>query len=281
MDNLGQIAFLALASITVFLIAGYLGFLVPAPLRRPSQNEDTEVERIELPAGLPSAARRWLAGSGAEFPAPDNIIAWGRGRIASKVPIIGRIWLPFSWQLTIQPNAGFVLQNRVTWFGRKFIRGGESFRDGKGAFMMGTENLENTYLDDTERTLGWFYTMWLAPGMLVKNSCVSFLEKGSDHLEIRVAEPDKPQLTLDLSFSSTTGSLTSFTSTRIGSRSGTDYPYVGTFSKPSSFGAGNLIPTRFIANWDNDVYLKMELAGSRYNQDISEIMEAGVEGLPG
>jgi hypothetical protein len=56
---------------------------------------------------------------------------------------------------------------------------------------------------------------------------------------------------------------------------------VGTFSKPSSFGAGNLIPTRFIANWDNDVYLKMELAGIRYNQDISEIMEAGVEGLPG
>jgi hypothetical protein len=279
MENILNVLVLAAAGLAIFLVVGFIGFKIPAPLVRPPGEPTGPVDYCSAPDSLPPAARRWLFADSQPAPVATSLAAWGRGWIASRMPIVGRIWLPLSWTMYLVPGASFIVQNRVTWFTRRFIHGGEEFRDGKGAFLIGKGPNDYPFLDETERALAWFYSIWLAPASLLGMSAVNFASGENGDVVITVHQGNKPAFDIKLQLDDQTGTLTSLTSTRKGSKTGGDYPYQAALSKVRSFEGAGQIPTQYIANWDNDVYLKLELAGIQMNQDIADPMQIGLVDL--
>jgi hypothetical protein len=279
MDTLGPILFYAVLGVVIFLAAGYLGFRIPAPLRWPYGEPVSEVQHQPVPAGLPTAARRWLSDTQGQMVAPDTLVAWGRGRIASKMPILGRVWLPLSWTMYLIPGSSFLIQNRITWFGRRFIRGGEEFRDGKGAFILGSDKMDAPYLDETERSLVWLYSLWLAPGSLINRDDVAMGENEDGSIRLAARTAGKPDLVFNLHFDPDTGGLSSINTFRKGSRSGDDYPYLTSLSRFKLINGEQTLPTSYTGDWDRDVYIKLELVGMQLNQDVSEAIQTGIADL--
>jgi hypothetical protein len=178
------------------------------------------------------------------------------------------------------PGTSFIIQNRITWFGRRFIRGGEEFRDGKGAFILGSEVMNTPYLDETERSLGWLYSLWLAPGSLINKANVAIDENEDSSVRIVASSGGKQDLVFNLSFDTESGQLRSIDSVRKGSRSGDDYPYQATLGPTVMIIEESRVPTSYTGDWDHDVYIKLELAGMQFNQDVSEAMQIGIGDLP-
>ena len=265
------------------LVAGaavFIGFLFPAPTHKVAGEPSEIIRKVSLPGDFSPALKKFFSDhSNGWTVAPVRVAAWGRGRISSRVPIFGRLWLPLSWNLYLVPGSMFIIQNRITWFGRTFIRGGEEYRSGKGAFLLGNKPVDNPYLDETERALVWLYTIWLAPGSLVNHPNVKW-ESYENPVRISIEQENLASLEFSLVLESETGKLNKIISTRKGSRTGGDYPFEATLLEPKNFENSGEIPTRWIANWDNDVYLKLDLSGINLNVDIEPVMQAGIEGLP-
>ncbi len=280
MDNLLNIIAIAAIALMVFLAVGFAGFRVPAPLRWPAGKPAASLSTLPPDFDLPPLAKKWLFQGSARAETPSTLVAWGRGKIVSQLPIFGRTWLPLSWTLYLIPGENFIIQNRITWFGRRFIRGGEEYRDGKGSFVLGSKSSEYQYLDETQRALVWLYSIWLAPASLVAMDSVSLKDNSEGGLCLMVHQNQRSLLQFNLDFDSTTGLLQRISGTRKGSRTGGDYPYIASLSQPENFGEAGKIPIRYVANWDNDMYIKFELAGIALNQDVSEAMQTGVEELP-
>jgi hypothetical protein len=270
--DIGTIILLVLIALVVFVIAGFVGFKVPAPLSWPADESTGEVAHCDLPADWPPAARRWLR----DGAAPTALVAWGRGSIASRLPLVGKIWLPLSWTLYLLPGSDFIIQYRITWFARNFIRGGEEYRDGKGTFILGPQPVDTPHLDQTERTMAWLYSIWLAPASLIHLPELSSQPGANAGLRWVAAQPDQPILTFDITFDPESGTLQTITTTRKGSRTGEDYPYQALFNRPRALPDVGTISTHFVGDWDKDIYLKLDLAGIKFNLDLSEIMQAGI-----
>jgi len=277
-DTVSSIIVYALLGLTVFLVVGFIGLKISAPLSWPAGEPTGEVEHLPLPDGLPLAVRQWLSGADNHLSAPAAVVAWGRGSIASRLPLIGRVWLPLSWTLYLLPGSNFIIQNRITWFRRRFIRGGEEYRDGKGTYLLGAETLEKPYLDETERALAWLYFLWLCPGSLFHLPGVKVTQQDGAAV-VTITQPEKAPLMYTLEFAPDSGTLSTITTTRKGSGSGVEYPYRATFSQPHAFDEIGTIPTQFIGEWDRDVYLKLELAGLQFNPDVTEAMQTGIVDL--
>jgi hypothetical protein len=178
------------------------------------------------------------------------------------------------------PGSSFMIQNRITWFGCRFIRGGEEFREDKGTFILGADKMNAPYLDDTERSLAWLYFIWLAPGSLVNAIGVVMTENEDGSVCLSTRTEGKPDLSFRLDFDPENGQLKSIHTTRKGSRSGDEYPYLADLNQPRKIIEDRILPIAFTGDWDHDVYIKLELAGMQFNQDISEAMQTGIEDLP-
>lgn len=278
--ELGNIVSFVLIGLVVAIAAVIIGFLIPAPIHKLAGDSSEIVQKVSLLGDFSPILKRFLFDpSDSRVLAPAMVAAWGRGRISSRFPILGRIWLPLSWNLYLVPGSIFVIHNRITWFGRNFIRGGEEYRSGKGEFLLGKKPVDNPYLDETERALVWLYSIWLAPGSLVNHPNVKW-ESDEDKVRICVQEENLAPLEFSLILESETGKLNKIITTRKGSRTGGDYPFEATLLEPKNFGESGEIPTRWIANWDNDVYLKLDLAGISLKVDINPVMQGGIEALP-
>ncbi len=280
MDTFLNIIAIVVIAAVVFLAVGFVGFRVPAPLRWPAGKPTAPLSTLPPDFELPPLAKKWLFQGSAAAASPTTLVAWGRGKIASQLPIIGRTWLPFSWTMYLIPGKNFIIQNRITWFGRHFINGGEEYRDGKGTFILSAKTTENQYLDETERALVWLYSIWLAPASLIEMDVVSVNETGQGNLCLVAHQDHKALLEFELDFDTTTGLISQISGTRKGSRTGDDYPYIASLAQPENFGEAGKIPTRYTANWDNDIYITFELAGITLNQDVSEAMQTGVQEMP-
>jgi hypothetical protein len=278
MDTVTSIILYALLGLVAFLVIGFIGLKIPAPLSWPIDEPVSELEQQAVPDSLPPTVRRWLSADGGALPAPASSVAWGRGSISSRLPLLGRVWLPLSWTLYLLPGSSFIMQTRITWFRRRFIRGGEEYREGKGTYILGTEVLDKPYLDETERALGWLFYLWLCPGSLFNSPGVQVQEQGGTAV-VTVNQPEKPALTFKLSFDPDSGALKTIATSRKGSVSGVDYPYIASFSQPRTFDSTASLPTRYFGEWDGDGYLKLELAGVKFNQDLTEVMQTGIVDL--
>jgi hypothetical protein len=279
MESILNILALAALAVVLLLAVGFIGFKIPAPLHQPPETPPGPVTLISPPDSLPPAARRWLFHDSNQAPAAANVVAWGRGWIESRMRFIGTIWLPLSWTLYLVPGDSYVIMNRVTWFNRSFSRGGEEFRNRKGGFRFGKEVNQDPNLDETQRALAWFYSIWLSPASLIGKKDVEFCKDEKDPAGIIVKRSFRAATDMHLTFDPEIGLIQTMTSTRMGSKKGKDLSFIATFSQPRSFDLLGKIPTRFTASWDNDLYLKLELAGIRFNQEISDVMQAGLEDL--
>lgn len=260
--------------------AAFIGFLIPAPIHKIAGESSGNIKKVLLPDDFSSETKRLLSNSAAPWDsAPGVLVAWGRGRISSHLPLVGRVWLPLAWTLYLVPGSMFMMHNRITWFGRNFIRGGEEFRYGKGNFLLGRKPVENPYLDETERALVWLYSLWLAPGSLVNHPNAQWSTQGGEIL-LCVNEEGLAPLKFTLNLDAQTGHVTKIISTRKGSRTGGDYPFEAALQEPKDFGTAGSLPTRWIADWDNDIYLKLTLAGIDLNTDIESVLQGGIEELP-
>jgi hypothetical protein len=275
MDTITSIITFALLGLVASLVIGFIGLKFPAPLSWPIGEPTGAVQREPVPDGLPVAVRRWLSGGDHSIPAPASLVAWGRGSIVSHLPLIGRIWLPLSWTLYLKPGSSFIMENRVTWFRRRMIHGGEEYRDGKGVYSLGREILNKPFLDETERALAWLYFLWLSPGSLFSLPTVQVNEQNGA-IFVTLAQPDKNVLIFNLEFSPDTGTLQTITTTRRGSGTGIEFPYVVTLSQPRPVGESGTFPSHFVGEWDHEVVIKLELVGLQLNQDISEAMQGGI-----
>lgn len=273
------IVFIAI-SLAVFLAVGFAGFRIPAPIRMPPDEPTAPPSSLAMSSELPSLAKSWIYQGKTSSISPKSLVAWGKGWVASRVPIIGKIWLPLSWTLYLLPGESFVMQNRITWFGRRFIQGGEEFRSGKGSFVFGSQSTDAPFLDDTEKALVWLYSIWLTPASLVMMDSVSLFETSQYNLELTADQGQNFSLLFSLDFSSDTGLLHQITGTRKGSRTGIEYPYMATLTHPRNFAEMGQIPTKYTANWDGDIYIKLELAGVKVNRDVSTAMLTGVKEMP-
>lgn len=278
MDTILTILLYLLLGLAAFLVIGFIGLKFPAPLAWPFGEPTENLEQSALPDGLPQTVRQWFSGDSQTSPRPVSLVAWGRGWIASRLPIVGKVWLPLSWTLYLQPGSSFIMQTRITWFRQRFIRGGEEYRDGKGVYILGAEALQKPFMDETERALAWLYFLWLCPGSLIHLPQVHFQEL-PDTTRLIVEDAGLNPLTFQLAFDPQTHSLQTIQTTRKGSTSGIDYPYQATFSQPEAFEEMGLLPTRFTGEWDGDLILQLELIGLQPNQDITEAMQTGVVDL--
>lgn len=275
MDSLTSTIVLAFIALVLFLVAGFVGFKIPSAAQPVPEEPTGPVEQISLPEGLPPAAQQWLFSQSKEAQAPTSLVAWGSGWVSSRLPVIGRMWLPLSWTFYLIPGSSFIILNRITWFRRRFIRGGEEYRGAKGAFIMGKNQMEDPNLDETERALVWFYSLWLAPASLLTQHSVTLLPAEKGCIQMNVVQADKPELKIQLEMDAAGTHLQTITSTRKGSRTGNDYPYQATLRQPKDLPEIGSIPTLYTAEWDHDVYLKLQLSGVHLNQDIDESMQLG------
>jgi hypothetical protein len=280
MDTFLNIIVVLAIAVVVFLAAGFVGFRVPAPLRWPAGEPAAPLSTLSADIELPPLAKKWLFQGASSTAAPGSLVAWGRGKIASHLPIFGKTWLPLSWTLYIIPGKNFIIQNRITWFRRRFIRGGEEYRNGKGSFILGSNATDNPFLDETERALVWLYSIWLAPASLIKMNDVSLEQTDERNLRLVVEQDQQSTLQFGLEIDPATGFIQKIIGTRKGSRTGGDYPYIASLAKPNNYGKAGNIPSQYTGNWDNDLYIRLELAGTILNQDISAAMQTGVEAMP-
>lgn len=278
--DLGNIVLLLVIGLVVAGAAVVIGFMIPAPIHKVDGESSGNIKKVILPDDFSPEEKKFFSGtSDPQVLAPDRLAAWGRGRISSHLPIFGRVWLPLSWTLYLIPGSMFVIHNRITWFGRNFIRGGEEYRHGKGKFLLGRKPVENPYLDETERALVWLYSIWLAPGSLANHPEAQWSSEGHE-LQLQVNAEGLAPLNFALTLDPQSGTLAKIVSTRKGSRTGGDYPFVAALSETKIFEGTAELPTHWIADWDNDVYLKLNLAGICLNADIDQVMQGGIEELP-
>ena len=269
-----------LIGLAVALAATAIGFFIPSPLRRIT--DESEVLLKLLPAAnlaAPVQQKFFSSLRQGDIPAPRMLAAWGRGRISSSLRFIGRVWLPLSWNLYLIPGEGFVLSNHITWMGRLFIRGGEEYRGGKGGYLLAREPVAAPFLDETERTLAWLYSIWLTPGSLLECQAAAWTDSPAGELQLEVREGEKPVLQFKLVLDPNNSVLQKINTTRKGSKTGGDYPFVAEFSAPKKFGDMGILPAHLKASWDNDPYLKLELHGIVPNIDVQPYLEAGIEDL--
>ena len=140
---------------------------------------------------------------------------------------------------------------------------------------MGKNQMEDPNLDETERALVWFYSLWLAPASLLAQRGVTIQPADNGCLQMDVVQNDKPDIKIQLEFDPTGTHLQTIRSTRKGSRTGKDYPYQATLRQVENLPEIGSIPTLYTAEWDHEIYLKLRLAGVHLNQEIAEALQAG------
>lgn len=270
-----------LIGVVAFIAIGYIGFRVPAPIIPPNGNLESQADNSPLPGGLPELAYRFLSASNnkMESAQPPALSAWGRGYISSHLRFFGNFWLPVSWRLYLAPGEEFAIQNRITWYRRPFMLGGEMYHQGKGSYLLGSQEVSAPYLDDTERVLPWIYALWLSPASLVNLPGLEWHQTGNDGLTLKVKGENPSEMEFQLTVDPADGVLKKIQTVRKGSRSGDDYPFIVELRSPRHFDQMKPVPSKFVALWDKDIYLKLELSGICLNYDIQSVLQQGIEGL--
>jgi hypothetical protein len=275
--NIVEIISLAIIVIIVMLMVGLAGFRFRPKVKLPSRQSVGEVPTVLMPVDLPPLLQRSLeANFGSQLPASRSLVAWGRGRIvAGNIPILGHVWTSLLWTLNLTPGQDFVLDTRLSWFGRIFAVGTEELRHGHGRFNLGERVIENANLDLSETTLLWIYTAWLSPFSLLANPHISWKIEGDSTICASVPFVDGAEHTFDLIVDPQNFHFEQLDTTRVTSKEGNSLPFHAVFSQHHSFDNDFIFPAHLYFHWDTeDAYMHLDLSGVRYNVDLSDLMQA-------
>ena len=95
MDTFFNIVAIIAIAVVAFLTLGFLGFKVPAPLRWPAGEPTVALSYLSPGIDLAPLTKKWLSQGSSGAPVPVSLVAWGGGKIASRLPIFGKVWLPY------------------------------------------------------------------------------------------------------------------------------------------------------------------------------------------
>jgi len=275
--NIVEIILIALVLIVVLLMVGLAGFRYRPKIKPPSRQSIGEVPTIITPADLPPLLQRSVeANFGSRLPASSSLVAWGRGRVvAGKIPILGRLWTSLVWTLNLSPGQSFILDTRLSWFGRIFAVGTEELRHGHGKFDLGERVIENANLDLSETTLLWIYTTWLSPFSMLVDPHISWQVEGESTIRASLPFADGAEHSFDLVVDPQNFRFERLDTTRVTSKEGNSLPFHAVFSQHRSFDNDFIFPAHLYFHWDTeDAYMHLDLSGIRYNVDLSDLMRA-------
>lgn len=278
MDSFIYYLFLLIAALVVALLIAWIGFRLPAPAKPPERQSIPRPDPIPLPKSLPAPLHHFYEKNfGSLIYPPANSLAWGRGRIiARRFPTLGPLWVPISWTLDLIPGESFVMHNRITWFRRTFIRGGEEFRQEKGKFIVGGKSVESEHIDRSEQTMLWLYTLILTPTTLLLDPRVNWRmgEGNTVCIEIPFSEGENREFVIH--FNPESWQITRITTERSASRDGRLIPYQFVVKTQRSFEGDLTLPSLINGVWEDDAYIQYEILGTHYNVEMDEVMAEGV-----
>jgi hypothetical protein len=273
--NIVEILIFVLLVIVGVVIIGLAGFRYQPKMLIPSRQSVGDTPTALPPANLPPFLLHALETNfGAQLPASRSLVAWGRGRIvASRMPILGPLWAPLVWTLNLAPGQGFVLETRLSWYGRVFAIGTEELRNGHGKFDLGVRVIENANLDLSETTLLWIYSTWLSPFSLLADRHIQWQAEDDHTIRASIPFADSFDRTFDLVFDPQTTNLVQLNTTRTTSKEGNSLPFHAVFSQHRSFDNDFVYPAHLFFYWDTeDAYMHLDLSGVRYNVDLSDLI---------
>ena len=279
MDSFTNLMITILGALVAALLIGWLGFRLRSPVHPPQREATTRPLPIPLPRDLPAPLYHFFEKNyGTLIYPPATVVAWGRGQIiARRFGRLGPLWAPFSWAIDLLPGQSFVMTTRITWWRQNYIRGGEEYREGKGRFLYGKNSVANPYIDRSEQTLLWLYTILFAPTTMLLEPDITW-QKGEDDDSVCIQIPFSQEDTRSfvLHFDPATGQIAHIDTHRTASRDGRLVPFKFALKDPHSFGADLILPDRVSVAWEQNPYVQYEIKGVYFDVDVSAAMEEGI-----
>lgn len=270
-----QYALLALAG---FLFFGWLGLKIPAIKRKPIIQPLPDSSRRISPSGeLPPLYTQYLFHAFPEaIHSPRSVSAWGVGKLRADLPIAGTFWLPIAWELHLKPGESFIWRVTVTWFTRPFIRGGEGFYASQGMYKMGSRIQESEFVNQSEATNLWIYTILFAPAAIADNSEISFQTHDASTIWLTINSSLSEIEQFKLMFNGDSGMPNRIDTRRTTSRDGTLEKFSATIRKSNLFPSVGLLPSEIDFAWDAPTYQHLKVNGIIYNTDVDREIENGI-----
>lgn len=272
--NLIQYGLIGLVS---FLVIGWLGFRIPARAKKPGLLTDTSTIPLEpIPVGLPEPVMHFLETLYPEgLPSASSIVAWGHGRITSHLRIFGSVWLPLSWTLFLKPGDAYLWRVNITWFMRAFLRGGDLYTDEHGLYKMGNDVLESEFIDMSEFTILWIYTIIFAPFTLANYPNLKWQRINEHTVWLTVPGPNQSINNFKLIFDSY-GMLHKIETKRAASRDGALLDFSTTIDQILAERGEKSPRLKFKNAWESVVYIDIDSSGFCFNSDVESQFQIGI-----
>jgi hypothetical protein len=278
--DLNNIIIIAGIIIILALTVGLAGFRYPPKVKIPLRQPIVHENGILATGRLPDCLIRFLTNNfGNPLPHPQSLVAWGRGRIlTAPFPLLGPIWVPLTWTLDLVPGDRFVFLITLAWFGKFFIKGGDEFQKGHGRFSLGGSILENENLNLSEATLLWIFSLWLAPFALIGNENVMWQTGDYCTIQADCSFGESRIRRFHMQVTQADNKLDSINTSRTTSREGKDLGFHASFAAHRAFDSHYNFPSQMSLNWEDEkAYLHVELIGLRYDVDIEEAIQKGLD----
>lgn len=278
--DLNNIIIIAVIVIIVGLVVGLAGFHYPPKVKIPLRQPKAPEKSILVTGRLPDCLKQFFTNNfGNPLPHPLSLVAWGRGRIlTAPFPLLGPVWVPVTWTLDLAPGDRFVFNIKLAWFGKFFIKGGDEFQNGHGRFSLGGSMLENENLDLSETTLLWIYSLWLTPFALIGNEQVTWQTGDDSTIPADIAFGDNSVRRFQMQLTPGDYQLGWINTTRTTSREGKELGFHASFKAHRAFDNHYNFPSQMSLNWEDEkAYLHLELIGLRYDVDIEESIQKGLD----
>ena len=276
MNNILQYVIIAVVALIAVPLLYWVGFrFSPRPII-PELEPTDPLKQESLDENLPATLKRFFQMVyGEKVSLPVTATAWGNGRIVVReMGKLGPLWAPFRWSLYLVPGKEFVMRTTITWFGRRMLQGGDELRNGHGRFVMSKDELENANIDNSEWVMMWLYTIITAPAALISNPKITLEEVEENSVKVGVPFKGAEFWYFTLNFDTDSGELRTIHTYRPASRDGRKIAYLLSLDSYQPAGIGTLAGS-IGAAWESSYFQYNEMAGVRYNVDISEVMLAG------
>ena len=143
---------------TGLFFIGWLGFQIePSSFIIKEREEIKNIQSREITDTLPAPFHTYIEKT-TNKPVTDihTAMVWGKARLK-----IAGIWVPARFRSYYDRGKSFYREMEVTWFSRPILKGIDSFINGKGRFVMGSNKREGINVSRGQKLTMWTEAVWL------------------------------------------------------------------------------------------------------------------------